>query len=48
MKIIILVILVLLFLPFYVYILSKCTTLGKINTIKQFFKKESTNEKKSK
>lgn len=33
-------------LPFYIYILSKCATLGKLIAIKQFTKKESEHGKK--
>lgn len=40
MKITILVIIILLLLPFYLYILSKCITLGKMNILQKFFKKE--------
>lgn len=45
MKIIILIIVLILFLPFYVYVLNKSAMLGKLVIIKKFISKEVNNGK---
>ena len=43
----ILFIVLIFFIPFYTYIISKSVTLGKINVLKHFFYRERGNDKKA-